>query len=147
MTLHLLYGRWWKIVFLPYGALLNWHKGSITGAVCGILSELTYPRWYTRFTCGIMHYGQDPQRSTWYCPGTKVINLYLSDTHSATQGPCLEEFLRACINTYEFSLPCGYRSQGLESTDLSDKWRPSFINWQLVAPRLVWTGGCTIYKI
>ena len=47
MTLHLLRGGWWKIVFLPYDALCNVQNGCIPGEVCGLLTVLTYPQWYT----------------------------------------------------------------------------------------------------
>ena len=48
MALRLLYGRWWPVVCLPYGALRNVQKGCIPGAVRTLLPGLTYPQRYTR---------------------------------------------------------------------------------------------------
>ena len=50
MTLHILLGMWWKIVCPPSGALHNVQKVCIPGAVCTLLSTLTYPKWYTSYT-------------------------------------------------------------------------------------------------
>ena len=44
MTIQLLRGRWWPIVCPPSGAVLNFQKGCITGAVCTLLTELIYPQ-------------------------------------------------------------------------------------------------------
>ena len=48
MTLHLLCGRWWKILCPPYGTICNVQKGCITRAVHGPMMALTYTQWYTR---------------------------------------------------------------------------------------------------
>ena len=48
MTLHLLRGRWWRIVFPPSGMLRNDQKGCLPESVCGLLAALTYLKWYTR---------------------------------------------------------------------------------------------------
>ena len=46
-TLYLLHGRWWEMVFPPSGALHNDQKECIPRAIRGLMTELTYPQWYT----------------------------------------------------------------------------------------------------
>ena len=48
MTLHLHHGSWRPIICPPYGALCNGQTGCITGSVCILLPELTYPQCFTR---------------------------------------------------------------------------------------------------
>ena len=47
MTLHLLRGGWWPILYPPSGSLYDVQKGCIPGAVRVLLMALTYPQWYT----------------------------------------------------------------------------------------------------
>ena len=75
MILHPHRGSWCPIVCSPSGAFIIFQNICITRAVCSLMSTLTYPWWYMRFTSDKIATWNIPKDLSWYCRYSQGINL------------------------------------------------------------------------